>query len=135
MARISALLSSLLALGLAACSHNAEANRAESPGTHTRGTVTEKPSRLGGFAFLIEERPQEPVGAEAGPRTSGDKYHVAVAPETVVQRRTPAGGVRNASLDELAVGMEAEVWFSGPIRESYPMQGTARNVLILDPAP
>jgi hypothetical protein len=102
---------------------------------HTRGTITSVPSRVGTAAFLIEERPDQPLGAGAGPFTTGDKYHVSVDGATVIQRRTVAGDVRTAALAEIAEGMQAEVWFAGPIRESYPAQGTAARILILDPAP
>ncbi len=105
----------------------------ESP--HIVGTITEVPSRLGTYAFLIEEHPEKPAGASATPFTAGDKYHVRVTEATRIERRTSAGGMRNASLEEITVGMRAEVWFVGPILESYPAQATADRILILDPAP
>ena len=123
----------LACAGLPACSHLVTAPPAES--THTVGTITQVPSRLGTYAFLIEERPEQPVGTDAGPFTSGDKYHVAVTGATRIQRRAADGSVRDASAAEIAVGMWAEVWFVGPILESYPAQGTAGRILILAPAP
>jgi hypothetical protein len=102
---------------------------------HTRGTITETPSRLQGFDFLLEERPDLPRGPGVDPTTAGGKFHVSVTPETEILRRTAAGGTRRAAREEFATGMQVEVWFVGPIRESYPAQGTAGHVLILDPAP
>ncbi len=93
------------------------------------------PSRLGTYAFLIEERPEQPMWSGADPFNSGDKYHVAVTEATRIQRRTSTGGVRSAALEEITVGLRAEVWFVGPILESYPAQATASRILILEPAP
>ncbi|HEV2132569.1 MAG TPA: DUF3221 domain-containing protein [Longimicrobiaceae bacterium] len=106
-----------------------------SESAHTVGTITEVPSRLGTYAFLIEERPEQPMGANAGPFTTGDKYHVAVTEATRIERRTSTGGLQSASLEEITVGMRAEVWFVGPILQSYPAQATASRILILEPAP
>jgi hypothetical protein len=135
MASTLVLLSSLALLGMAACSHSGAPAEDDPFSTHTRGTITEAPSRTGGYAFMIEERPEQPVGAEASPLTAGDKYHVAITPGTTIERRTASGEVRPATAEEISVGTQAEVWFTGPILESYPAQGTAGRVLIVDAPP
>jgi hypothetical protein len=103
--------------------------------TVVSGTVTEVPSRLGTAAFLIEEDPDRPIGPGAGPFESGEKYHVFVNEETSIHRRVGPGDIRHATLDDVTVGSRAEVWFVGPIRESYPAQGTAGRIMIVDWVP
>jgi hypothetical protein len=97
------------------------------------GTITEVPARLGTAAFLIEQYPDRPLSPGGGPSDLGDKYHVTITNETQILRRGASGARRSATPDEIAVGMRAEVWFVGPIRESYPMQGTAGRIVIFDP--
>jgi hypothetical protein len=123
------LIFGIAPLWLTACSSSVVESPAET--AHTRGTITEVPTRLPAAAFLIEEKT---TGIPAEPATAGDKYYVFVTSATQVQRRTGTGSTRSASLYELAAGMQAEVWFTGPIRESYPMQATASRILILDSA-
>lgn len=121
-------------LAMAACSPHRGAGPRESDAdlVHTRGTVAEVPVLPTGAAFLIEEKV---TGFPAEPATAGAKYYVYVTPETEIQRRTSRGLTRGATLAEITAGIKAEVWFRGRIRESYPMQGTAARIVILDPAP
>lgn len=106
-----------------------------SESAHTVGTITEVPSRLGTYAFLIEERPELPMWSGADPFNAGDKYHVGMTEATPIERRTGTGGLQSASLEEITAGMRAEVWFVGPILESYPAHATASRTLIVEPAP
>lgn len=121
----------IASIWLAACSSPTVQARGASEHLHTRGTITEVPARLSGAAFLIEEKV---TGLPAEPSTAGDKYFVFVTEKTGIQRRTSGGSVQSASLAEITEGTRAEVWFDGPIRESYPAQATASRILILDPA-
>ncbi|MDP9348869.1 MAG: YobA family protein [Gemmatimonadota bacterium] len=127
--RVPLLILGVASLWLTACSTVLEPSTVES--ASTRGTITEVPTRLRAAAFLIEEKV---TGIPAEPRTAGDKYYVFVTERTTIERRTSAGTVRSASLAEITAGMQAEVWFVGPIRESYPAQANAGRILILDPA-
>jgi hypothetical protein len=97
------------------------------------GTITEVPSRLGSASFFIEEDPERPFGPGTDPFTAGDKYYVEVTPQTRIRRRLASGESQPASLGDVRVGMRAEVWFAGPIRESWPMQGTAGRIMLFDP--
>jgi hypothetical protein len=54
---------------------------------------------------------------------------VYVTGETRVLRQTP-GGIVTARPAELAVGTRVRAWFTGPVRESYPVQADAATVLI-----
>jgi hypothetical protein len=132
--RIRRLALWIASIWLAACSSPREVaqGKRDSELIHIRGTITELPTRHTGAAFLIEEKV---TGIPAEPATAGAKYYVYVTPETGIQRRTSTGSARGATLAEITAGMKAEVWFLRPIRESYPMQGTAARILILDPAP
>lgn len=103
--------------------------------TIVSGVVTQVPSRLGTAAFLIEEHPDRPLGAGAGPLESGEKYHVFVDGQTAVHRRVDPGVIRAATVEEITAGSRVEIWFVGPIRESYPAQGTAGRILIIDWVP
>jgi hypothetical protein len=96
------------------------------------GIVTEIPSRMGSATFLLEEHPDRPWGATAGPLEAGDKYYVTVTPSTAIRLRDPSGEGRPGTIEDISRGSRAEVWFVGPIRESYPMQGVAGRIAILE---
>lgn len=51
---------------------------------------------------------------------------VRVTSATRVER-----GTTPASADELRVGTRVEVWFAGPVMESFPVQATAGRVRII----
>ena len=60
-----------------------------------------------------------------------DKYVVTVKDETLILQQ---GGeiVGHISFDELEIGQQARVWFSGPVKESFPMQVDAQQVMVVD---
>jgi hypothetical protein len=97
------------------------------------GTITEVPGRVAGAAFRVEARPETPAAPGVGPEVGGDKYDVTVNSGTVIRRRLTGGGHLAVAAAELRVGIRVEVSFVGPIRESYPMQGTAGRIMIFDP--
>jgi hypothetical protein len=103
--------------------------------TRVQGVVTEVPSRLGTAAFLIEENPDRPFGGSSSPLVDGEKYHVRLTNGTVIRRRGADGQMSSATLADIKVGTRAEVWFVGPILESYPAQGTAGRIMIFDVVP
>lgn len=80
-----------------------------------RGVLT---GRLGGDRILVEEDPDE-IRAYA-------KAWVDLERATRVFR---ADGTR-ASTDDLTSGLLVSVWFTGPVRESYPVQAVGDVVLI-----
>lgn len=59
-----------------------------------------------------------------------DKYMLTVTDETLIFEET-AGGRRVVSFETLDVGQHVHVWFAGPVKESYPMQGDARQIVIV----
>lgn len=59
-----------------------------------------------------------------------DHAAITVTDSTTITRS--AGGARSAAtFGDIATGDSVEVVFIGPVLESYPVQGTARSVLIL----
>jgi hypothetical protein len=99
---------------------------------HTVGIITAAPSFGGPDTFLVEQYPDRPLAPGAGPVTTGDKYHVTVTADTQIRLRQANGEGRVGSVADIAVGMKAEVWFVGPIRESYPAQATAGRIALFE---
>jgi beta-N-acetylhexosaminidase len=105
----------VLATALAAC---AAAPPSETPGiTGTITSVTRTDERVS----ILVEGGKQPEGAVS------DKAQVGVPPEADV---FDAQG-RKTSSDVLRQGAEVRVWFTGPVAESYPVQGTARAVQVV----
>ncbi|MFO8060578.1 MAG: DUF3221 domain-containing protein [Bacillota bacterium] len=92
-----------------------------------RGEITSIGRAVGSSAvqILVEARPGEEDGS--------DKAHVFVAGDRVVFRRVN-GSHRGAATADLEEGQWVQVWFDGPVAESYPLQGKARAVVILPEA-
>jgi hypothetical protein len=118
--RIGHILALLLAVLLAGCGGAAGApdRPAEIEGTITRVTADGRAQTI-----LVEERPEEQSGSQ--------KASVTLRSDTRVSRLSRAG-VTTAGVSELRVGQRVRVWFTGPIRESYPVQVSAEAVVILD---
>jgi len=69
------------------------------------------------------------VEGEPGPDTGYDKAWVTVMPETRIYRG-PEG--KEAYFNDLRKGTLVEVFFTGPVMESYPVQATASEIRIVD---
>jgi len=97
---------------------------AETPGI--TGTVTSLVPGDDRPASLLVEGPAQPAGAVS------DKAQVTVAPST--QIFGPDGA--EAAASTIVQGASVKVWFEGPVAESYPVQGTAKAIQVLEtPAP
>jgi len=70
------------------------------------------------------------VEGPAATGTSVDKAMVRVDGKTRVFVKV-GGGWRRGRAGDLAQGRQVEVWFSGPVAESYPVQAYAGTVAIL----
>lgn len=66
----------------------------------------------------VEANPEESAGS--------DKAVVRVTESTTVR----APGSANVDPGELRVGQWVRVWFTGPVRESYPVQADAQTIVI-----
>ena len=72
------------------------------------------------------------VSADPSVSHTVDRARVRVTASTVVW--APVGeGRRQLKFADLKVGQRVSVRFSGPVAESYPVQGTAADVEVLSP--
>ncbi|MDP9019954.1 MAG: YobA family protein [Actinomycetota bacterium] len=82
-------------------------------------------------SVLVEEQPARPLG---GPRPpEGDKAVVTVDTGSRILREA-VDGYADGGFDDLEVGQVVDVWFSGPVAESYPAQAGAAALVIVAPA-
>ena len=58
-----------------------------------------------------------------------DKAMVKVTKGTKIYRQI-GGELREASFDDLKGGTKVEIWFQGPVAESFPVQATAGKIVI-----
>lgn len=114
---LSAALVALLIL--AGCSPAPPKEAASISGSIT--TVTPGYGTLG--SVLVEG----PTGASA----AYDKASVNITASTTLLRKI-ADGYEGVSFADLDVGMRVDVWFTGPVAESYPVQATADAVVVVD---
>ena len=82
-------------------------------------------------SILVEEQPDRPMVGLRPPQ--GDKAAVTVDTGSQILRHAGQGYVE-AAFDAFEVGQMVEVWFSGPVAESYPVQAGAKAVVISEPA-
>lgn len=62
---------------------------------------------------------------------SSDAATVWVYEQTEVLKET-SSGIREAVANDLVEGARVDIWFDGPIAASYPPQGSADTILILE---
>lgn len=86
-----------------------------------RGTITTLSALGGQGVIFVEERPQDPPGL--------GKASVTVNGATRIYRGRFSASTKG-SLGDLRNGQLVEVWFSGPVLTTYPVQGTAGVILI-----
>lgn len=87
-------------------------------GGSVRGTITD----ISGSVVLVEEDPS----AESGP-----KGYFTGTSQTEIARLE--GDIRTpASLEDLAVGQQVQAEYVGAVAQSYPTQGEAESIVILD---
>jgi hypothetical protein len=79
---------------------------------------------ISGDSVLVEEDPASEWG--------GDKGYFTVTGETEILRLVEGDMVVPAAFEELEVGQLVSATYSGPILESYPPQGEAGSIVILE---
>jgi len=94
---------------------------AEPPESSIRGVITEV-SRSA-EVVLVEEDPSDESGSAKG--------QFAVTGETEILEQRDEGLVP-VSFEALRVGQMVEATYGGPVAESYPMQGIASRIVILE---
>ncbi|MFC2044072.1 DUF3221 domain-containing protein [Chloroflexota bacterium] len=60
-----------------------------------------------------------------------DKYMVTIKDETLIYQQD-GENPHEVDFETLETTQQVQVWFAGPIMESFPMQGTARQVVIIN---
>ncbi|MDP2299840.1 MAG: DUF3221 domain-containing protein [Coriobacteriia bacterium] len=105
------------ALGLGGCTSGLPA---EDPSI--RGEITTLTPAPGGGSLLIEA----PDAAES----EYDKASVWITGETTLRRLDADGSTEPIEFGDLAVGQTVDVWFEGPVAESYPVQASAETLLL-----
>jgi len=60
---------------------------------------------------------------------TSDKFMVTVTDKTVILNET-SGEQKDAEFDSFNKGQKVEIWFSGPVMESYPAQVSAEKIII-----
>ena len=60
-----------------------------------------------------------------------DKYMVTIKDETLIFKQDGENR-RRVAPTALETKQRVQIWFSGPIMESFPMQGTAQQVVITE---
>jgi hypothetical protein len=89
-----------------------------------RGSVTSITPRSDGLGIILVEE-TSPQGLEY------DKASLAITKDTKLLKRAGDDYVE-LTLDDMRVGMVVEVWITGPVRESYPIQADADTVVELE---
>lgn len=107
---------------------------AESPPSEGPDVVDEEADLLGRIADV---QPSQEAGTPGhilvdspGDKTA-DKYVVAVTEETLILRQE-GESQRQVSFEALEAGQQVQLWFTGPVMESYPAQARARQIVITD---
>ena len=88
-----------------------------------RGAITSlSPGKDGDVSILVE--------AAGTPLFDYDKASVNVTVDSRVLRQRADGSIEQVAQSDLAIGQEVDVWFEGPVAESYPVQVYGATVLI-----
>jgi hypothetical protein len=111
------LLVAALAMALVAASALAQ----NEPANGVQGVIT----NISGAVVLVEENPTDEWGSAKGAFTITD--------ETEILRQQGDEQVP-ATFDDLQVGQLVVATYVGPVAESYPTQGTAGSIVILEEA-
>jgi beta-N-acetylhexosaminidase len=62
-----------------------------------------------------------------------DPYIVTVTDDTELYAQNAVGERQEIGFDGLTAGQRVDLWFAGPVRESYPMQVDAAQLVVLPP--
>ena len=112
-------------LALVGCAPGADAPSVE---PDIRGVVTGV-SGAGGDAVSMRVvwTDDEAIGAQA----AYDAAQVTASADTEWLSRAADSSTATAAASDIAVGAVVEAWFTGPVAESYPVQATAKTIVIV----
>ncbi len=116
----------LLVFGIAGCTKAID----DSGDVGIRGLITtvslsDNPTDIMA-AILVEGTAEENAGLVS------DKASITLTKDTVLVVGSEKKYFELADLDKLAIGVKVEVVFTGPVAESYPVQGSAKVLRIID---
>jgi len=107
---------------------------AESPAAEGPDAVDGEPDLIG---KVTDVQPSQEAGrpghilVESPGDKTADKYVVAVMEETLILQQEEENQ-RQVSFEALEAGQQVQLWFTGPVMESYPAQARARQIVIMD---
>ena len=90
------------------------------------------------IAFITEIHPSQNEGisgqisVESHTDKIVQKYTVTVRTETLIFRQD-GDNLHEEAFTVLETKQWVKIWFSGPVKESWPMQATAKKVVIIEP--
>lgn len=97
-------------------------NTAAPANPDVRGTITSVSGSANSGSIFIDGTTLETTGI--------DKANVTIDSKTEILRRQ-GGKLQKARFSDFRVGQMAQATFTGPVLQSYPVQGTAHQVVIL----
>ena len=100
-------------------------NTAAPANPDVRGTITSVSGSATSGSIFIDGTTLEISGIDKAKLTINDATEIL---------RQQGGKLQRARFSDLRVGQTAQATFSGPVLQSYPVQGTARQVIILSAA-
>lgn len=107
------------------------------PAPDTAELPTDPPGITGAITYVAAGTSATSLGSitvEGGEQPAGAVSDKAVVNVTNRTKIFDSSGKPTAA-DKLQVGVEVEVWFTGPVAESYPVQGAASAIQITGTAP
>ncbi|HZY56951.1 MAG TPA: hypothetical protein VFE09_04030 [Rubrobacteraceae bacterium] len=116
----SVLLAAILVIALATAAPVALAQTETA--SRIQGSITD----ISGAVVLVEEDPADEWGSAKGAFT--------VTEETEILRQQ-GDELLPATLEELWAGQQVTATYVGPVAESYPLQGRADSIIILEEPP
>ena len=88
-----------------------------------------------GFITEIHPSQEKGISGRISVESHADKivtkYTVTIEDETLIFQQE-GDNLRKAAFTNLETNQWVQIWFSGPIMESWPMQGTAQQVVIVE---
>ena len=87
--------------------------------------------------FITEIHPMQEKGisgqisVESHAEKIVTKYTITIEDETLIFQQD-GDNLRNATFAALETKQWVQIWFSGPVMESWPMQATAKQVVIIE---
>jgi hypothetical protein len=88
-----------------------------------------------GFITEIHPTQESGIAGQISVESHADKivtrYTITIKDETLIFRED-GDNLRSATFAALEIQQWVEIWFSGPVMESWPMQATAQQVVILE---